>query len=109
MHPSRLSHVLPFTPSVDRAVTFCREALGLRLSDRSRDIVAFNHARHGCDHHLLAYVKSTARGWHHSSWDVPSVHDVGLGSERMRKGGFGEEWYVWGPEMPVYFIQNTEA
>jgi len=92
VHPQRLSHVMLFTPDVDRAVTFCREALGLRLSDRSLDIVAFNHARHGCDHHLLAYAKSSARGWHHSSWDVPNVHDVGLGSEQMRQGGHGEGW-----------------
>jgi len=92
VHPQRLSHVMLFTPNVERATTFCREALGLRLSDRSLDIVAFNHARHGSDHHLVAYVKSTARGWHHSSWDVPSVHEVGLGSEQMRRGGYGEGW-----------------
>ena len=92
VHPTRLSHVMLFTPDVDRAIMFCREALGLRLSDRSLDIVAFNHARHGCDHHLVAYAKSSARGWHHSSWDVPSVHDVGLGSEQMRKFGYSEGW-----------------
>ncbi|MGH8788635.1 MAG: VOC family protein [Cupriavidus necator] len=158
VRPARLSHVLLFTPDVDRAVAFCREALGLRLSDRSGDLVAFNHARHGSDHHLVAYVKSAARGWHHSSWDVPSVNEVGLGAEQMRNGGFGEGWgtgrhvlgsnyfhyvrdpwgsfteysadidfvpagmtwpagdfppedslYVWGPEVPEYFIHNTEA
>jgi catechol 2,3-dioxygenase-like lactoylglutathione lyase family enzyme len=92
VHPTRLSHVLLFTPDVDRGIAFCREALGLRLSDRARDIVAFNHARHGSDHHLLAYAKSSARGWHHSSWDVPSAHEVGLGAEQMRKGGFGQGW-----------------
>jgi catechol 2,3-dioxygenase-like lactoylglutathione lyase family enzyme len=158
VHPTRLSHVMLFTPEVEGAVTFCRDALGLRLSDRSRDIVAFNHARHGSDHHLVAYARSGARGWHHSAWDVPSVHDVGLGAEQMRKAGFGEGWgtarhvlgsnffhyvrdpwgsfseysadidyvpagttwpardfppedslYVWGPEMPDYFIRNSEA
>jgi catechol 2,3-dioxygenase-like lactoylglutathione lyase family enzyme len=90
--PQRLSHVMLFTPDVDRAVAFCREALGLRLSDRSLDSVAFNHARHGSDHHLVAYAKSSARGWHHSAWDVPSVHDVGLGSEQMRRGGYDKGW-----------------
>ncbi|NDZ17508.1 metapyrocatechase [Variovorax sp. WS11] len=92
VHPTRLSHVLLFTPDVERAIGFCREALGLRLSDRSGDLVAFNHARHGCDHHLVAYAKSSARGWHHSSWDVPSVNEVGLGAEQMRNGGYGEGW-----------------
>lgn len=158
VHPARLSHVLLFTPDVDRAVAFCSEALGLRLSDRSGSIVAFNHARHGSDHHLVAYVKSAARGWHHSSWDVPSVNEVGLGAEQMREGGYGQGWgtarhvlgsnyfhyvrdpwgsfaeysaeidfvpaglawpagdfppedslYLWGPEVPDYFIHNTEA
>jgi catechol 2,3-dioxygenase-like lactoylglutathione lyase family enzyme len=92
VRPTRLSHVLLFTPDVDRAIAFCRDALGLRLSDRARDIVAFNHARHGGDHHLLAYARSSARGWHHSSWDVPSAHEVGLGAAQMRKGGYADGW-----------------
>ncbi|MDT4837552.1 HpaD: 3,4-dihydroxyphenylacetate 2,3-dioxygenase [compost metagenome] len=92
VHPTRLSHVLLFTPDVQRAVTFCHDALGLRLSDRSGDLVAFNHARHGSDHHLVAYAKSSARGWHHSSWDVPGINEVGQGAEQMRQGGHHAGW-----------------
>ncbi len=158
VHPRRLSHVLLFTSDINRSIAFYRDALGLRLSDRSGDVVAFLHARHGSDHHLIAFAASSARGWHHSSWDVESVDDVGLGGEQMRKAGYTEGWgtarhvlgsnyfyyvrdpwgsfaeysanmdfvpagmawaaedhpledslYLWGPALPDYFIQNSEA
>ncbi|MGH8516278.1 MAG: VOC family protein [Panacagrimonas sp.] len=158
VRPNRLSHVMLFTPDVGRAVRYYGQALGLRMSDWSQDIVAFTHGRHGSDHHLLAFVKSSARGWHHSSWDVASVDEVGLGAEQMRRAGYiegwgtarhvlgsnyfhyvrdpwgsfaefsadidfipaGTEWssmeyepedslYLWGPEVPPYFVLNTEA
>lgn len=90
--PRRLSHVVLFTPSVEKALSFYRNALGLRLSDRSGDAVAFTHARHGSDHHLIAFSASDARGWHHSAWDVASVDEVGAGAEQMRKAGYPHGW-----------------
>lgn len=156
--PTRLSHVLLFTPDVPRLVAFYTQALGLNLSDRSGDLIAFTHAPHGCDHHLIAFAKSAGKGFHHSSWDVPRVEDVGLGAMQMRKAGYGEQWgvgrhvlgsnyfdyirdragawweyschidyipagtrwiagdhppedsfYLWGPDVPANFIENTEA
>ena len=92
--PDRLSHVLLFATDVARQVAFYRNVLGLRLSDQSADIIAFLHAPHGCDHHLIAFAKSTARGWHHSSWDVPGMEDVGLGWMQMQQAGYVN---VWGP------------
>ena len=55
------------------AIDFYSRNLGLQLSDRSRDIVAFMHGIHGSDHHLLAFAKSDSPGFHHCSWDVGSV------------------------------------
>lgn len=92
--PTRLSHILLFTPDVGGAVELYSKAVGLNLSDRSGNIVAFMHARHGCDHHLLAFVKSKSRGFHHSSWDVPGLEELGLASEQMRKAGHGHHWGV---------------
>jgi catechol 2,3-dioxygenase-like lactoylglutathione lyase family enzyme len=92
VRPRRLAHVLLFTSDINRSIDFYRDALGLRLSDRSQDAVAFMHARHGCDHHLVAFASSSARGWHHSSWDVPSFDDVGEGGEQMRKAGYTRGW-----------------
>jgi catechol 2,3-dioxygenase-like lactoylglutathione lyase family enzyme len=92
VRPRRLSHVLLFTPDVSRALDFYGNALGLRLSDRSRDIIAFTHAPHGSDHHLVAFAKSSARGWHHSAWDVDNVNLVGEGASQMAAAGYTKGW-----------------
>ncbi|MGA8514323.1 MAG: VOC family protein [Burkholderiaceae bacterium] len=92
VHPRWLSHVLVFTADVSRMIDFCTEVLGLRLSDRSVDIVAFMHTPHGSDHHLLAFVGSAGPGLHHTSWDVGRLDDVGEGSEQLRKAGYSEGW-----------------
>nr|AMK59320.1 catechol 2,3-dioxygenase [uncultured bacterium UPO52_UPO55_UPO58_UPO72] len=92
VRPRRLSHVLFFSPDVPRAVAFYEQALGLKLSDRSQDIIAFTHARHGCDHHLVAFAKSGAKGFHHAAWDVPTIDDVGNGAEQMAAAGYVEGW-----------------
>lgn len=94
VHPRYLSHVLFFTPDVPRMLAFCAEVLGLRLSDRSGDGVAFIHTPHGSDHHLLAFAKSNAPGLHHSSWDVASVDEVGSGAEQMMAAGYKRGWGV---------------
>lgn len=94
VRPRRLSHVLRFTPDVARQIRFCEDVLGMRLSDKSVDLVAFLHGVHGSDHHLCAFVKSEAPGYHHSSWDVGSVDEVGWGAETMRAAGYTNGWGV---------------
>jgi catechol 2,3-dioxygenase-like lactoylglutathione lyase family enzyme len=158
VQPRRMSHVLLFTPDVLRAVDFYERALGLRLSDRSADLIAFMHGTHGSDHHLVAFAKSNAKGWHHVAWDVDGIDEVGTGSSQMAAAGYTRGWgmgrhvlgsnyfhyvmdpwgsfsefsadidfvtaghvwpagdfppedslYLWGPDVPPYFIHNTEA
>ncbi len=94
VRPRRLSHVLRFTPDVMRMVRFCTDVLGLRLSDHSGDVIAFTHALHGSDHHVMAFAKSDRPGLHHSSWEVRSVDEVGRGSEQMRDAGYADGWGV---------------
>ena len=94
VRPRHLSHVLLFTPDVDRQIAFYRDVLGLRLSDRSGDIIAFMHGPHSSDHHLVAFAKSHAPGYHHSSWDVASIDEVGLGAEHMKLQGYTKGWGV---------------
>src|SRR3954453_6484560 len=65
--PRRLAHVLIFTRDVMKGIQFYRDVLGMRLSDRSGDIIAFMHGIHGSDHHMVAFAKSDAPGLHHSS------------------------------------------
>jgi catechol 2,3-dioxygenase-like lactoylglutathione lyase family enzyme len=92
--PRRLSHILRFTTNVDRAIDFYCRVLGMGLSDRSGDGIAFLHAIHGSDHHLMAFVKSGEPGLHHLSWVMPSVDSVGLGAMTMADSGYSKGWGV---------------
>ena len=92
--PRRLSHVLLFSTDVLRSVKFYSDALGLRLSDRSGEIIAFMHGAHASDHHMLAFAKSDHPGYHHSSWDVASIDDIGLGMQHMVACGHGRGWGI---------------
>ncbi len=94
VRPRHLSHVLLFTPDVLRQTAFYTDVFGLRLSDRSADIIAFMHGPHSSDHHLVAFAKSNAPGFHHSSWDVGSIDEVGLGAEQMKARGYTKGWGV---------------
>jgi predicted enzyme related to lactoylglutathione lyase len=91
VRPRRLSHMLLFTTDIARAVAFYSRNLGLRLSDRS-DVVAFMHAVHGSDHHILAFALSAGPGIHHSSWDVGAIDDIGLGAMHMADHGYTRGW-----------------
>ena len=51
--PRRLGHVLHFTTDMNRRLAFYQNVLGLRLSDRSGDLVAFMHHEGDSDHHIL--------------------------------------------------------
>lgn len=156
--PRRLSHFAIFASDVIGATAWYEQTLGLRLSDGSGPVVAFLHGAHGSDHHLLALVGSSHCGLHHSSWDVGSVQEVGLGSAQMLRAGYtrgwgvgrhvlganyfyyatdpwgshaefsadidyipadcdwpanpnhdpGDSFYLWGPNLPDGFIDNTE-
>ena len=92
VNPRRLAHVLLFTRDVEKAVQFYTRTLGLRLSDRSGDGIAFLHGIHGSDHHMIAFVTSSAPGLHHLSWDVGSVDDIGRGAMHMLDKGFSKGW-----------------
>lgn len=92
--PQRLSHLALMTPSVPARMAFYVDALGLRLSDRSGDGVAFLHAPHGGDHHLIALAKGPGAALHHLSWDVPTVEDVGNGMGRLQAAGYSTGWGV---------------
>jgi catechol 2,3-dioxygenase-like lactoylglutathione lyase family enzyme len=94
VRPRRLSHVLLFSSDVLRSVRFYADALGLRLSDHSGDVIAFMHGAHASDHHMLAFAKSDGPGLHHSSWDVASVDDVGIGMQQMIDHGYPDGWGV---------------
>lgn len=92
VRPRRLSHALVFVHDVHEAIKFYQDALGVRLSDESGGLVAFMHGAHGSDHHMIAFTKSDGGGFHHCSWDVGSVEDIGRGAEQMADLGFDSGW-----------------
>jgi catechol 2,3-dioxygenase-like lactoylglutathione lyase family enzyme len=92
VRPRRLAHMLVFTRDIPAAIRFYRDVLGLRLSDRSGDMIAFMHGIHGSDHHMIAFVKSEGPGLHHLSWDVASINEIGIGAMQMADKGFCAGW-----------------
>ena len=88
----RLSHILLFTTSVNAAIQFYTNVLGLKLSDRAGEILAFFHGVHGSDHHMVAFAKSDQPGFHHASWIVPSVDQIGVGAVSMAERGYRKSW-----------------
>jgi catechol 2,3-dioxygenase len=92
IHPRRLAHVLLFARDLEKSIAFYCDALGLRVSDRVPGVVAFLHAPHGSDHHVVAFVQGAAPGLHHCSWDVGSLHDIGQGAMHMAAQGYAEGW-----------------
>ena len=92
VRPHRLAHCLIFTSDVPGAISFYKDVLGLRLSDQSGGIVAFMHGMHGSDHHLLAFATSNGPGFHHCSWDVGQIDEIGRGALYMVNKGFVKGW-----------------
>src|SRR5438132_746299 len=80
VQPWRLGHVLFFSPDVGRQIAFYTDTLGMKLSDRSGDIIAFIRPPGGSDHHVIAFAKSDRPGFHHASYEVGSVDQVGHGA-----------------------------
>jgi catechol 2,3-dioxygenase-like lactoylglutathione lyase family enzyme len=88
--PRRLGHVLLFSPDLGRQIRFYTEVLGLKLSDRSRDLIAF--MRCSTDHHNVAVLASRGPGFHHGSFEVGSVDEISLGALRMADRGWQPGW-----------------
>jgi catechol 2,3-dioxygenase-like lactoylglutathione lyase family enzyme len=91
VHPERLSHVMCFTADIDQAISFYSRTLGLRLSDRTQN-AAFMYGIHGSNHHIMAFAKSEAPGFHHCAWDVEKIDDIGLGAMNMAHKGYAQGW-----------------
>ena len=92
VHPRRLAHLAMFVSDVSATISFLIDRLGMRLSDRSEDQVAFLHGAHGSDHHMIALGLSDGPGMHHCSWDVATIGEVGQGAMQMAAAGYTRGW-----------------
>jgi catechol 2,3-dioxygenase-like lactoylglutathione lyase family enzyme len=89
--PRRLGHTLLFTPQPEQMTAFYTDVLGLRVSDRIHGLVTFLNAGPG-DHHIFGFIASSHPGFHHASFEVPSIDAIALGADRMRNKGRDPGW-----------------
>jgi catechol 2,3-dioxygenase len=89
--PSRITHVVFNSADVAVAQRFFEEALGFRLSDRTK-IMAF--MRCNSDHHSIALADSDANTLNHIAFVMPDLDAVMRGAGRMRDAGWPIEWGV---------------
>ncbi len=91
--PRRLGHTLRFTPDLDRQTDFYTRLVGMRLSDRSPGIVTFlRNGEGGSDHHVMGFIKSDRPGFHHASFEVANIDEIGIGACRMIDKGYRNGW-----------------
>jgi catechol 2,3-dioxygenase-like lactoylglutathione lyase family enzyme len=89
--PRRLGHTLLFTAQPQEMTAFYTSVLGLQLSDRITGLVTFLNAGPG-DHHIFGFIASSHRGFHHASFEVPSIDAIALGADRMTARGRPAGW-----------------
>jgi catechol 2,3-dioxygenase-like lactoylglutathione lyase family enzyme len=89
--PRRLGHCLVFTPDQAASTAFYVDVLGLAISDRISGLVTFLNAGPG-DHHVFGFITSTHAGFHHASYEVPSIDAIGTGAMRMHERGWSTGW-----------------
>ncbi len=88
--PRRLGHVLLFTGDLQRQLDFYTRVLGMKLTDRSRQVIVF--LRCTPDHHNLAFLASKGPGFHHGSFEVGNVDEIAMGAANMQEAGWQPGW-----------------
>ena len=93
VQPRRLGHTLRFTPNLERQIEFYTRIVGMRLSDRSQDIIAFlRSGEGGSDHHVLGFIAGDRPGYHHASFEVANIDELGIGACRLLDKGYRNGW-----------------
>jgi len=92
VQPTRLGHTLRFTPQMDKMLDFYLRVVGLQLSDRAADIVAFMRGHGNSDHHVFGFIKSDRPGFHHASFEVENVDAIGMGACSLLDKGYKDGW-----------------
>lgn len=89
--PVKITHVVLNSENVAVAQRFFEDALGFRLSDRTR-IMAF--MRCGSDHHSIALADAEENSLNHVAFLMPDLDSVMRGGGRMNDAGYPIEWGV---------------
>ena len=80
------------TPDLDASMSFLTDVLGFKLSDTSPGIIAF--LRCSADHHNVGLINSPVPFFHHSSWQVNDVDEIGKGAHNLL--AVDPDRHVWG-------------
>ncbi len=103
--PERLSHVNINSDATDATARFFTDALGFRLSDRSK-IMAF--VRCNSDHHAVVIADAAVNGLNHVAFMMPSLEGVMRGAGRVVDHGTPIGWGVGrhgpGDNVFAYFV-----
>ena len=89
--PVKITHVVLNSKDVAAAQLFFENALGFRLSDRTR-IMAF--MRCCADHHSIALADANENSLNHIAFVMPDLDSVMRGGGRMQDEGYPIEWGV---------------
>ena len=103
--PQRLSHVNINSEATDATARFLNEALGFKLTDRSK-MMAF--VRCNADHHAIVIADAATNGLNHVAFMMPSLEGVMRASGRMVDHGHPIGWGVGrhgpGDNVFAYFV-----
>jgi catechol-2,3-dioxygenase len=103
--PVKITHVVLNSEDVAVAQRFFEDALGFKLSDRTR-IMAF--MRCSLDHHCIALADAQHNCLNHIAFLMPTLDDVMRGGGRMTDAGYPIEWGVGrhgpGNNVFAYFV-----
>jgi catechol-2,3-dioxygenase len=106
--PLRLAHVNLNSTDVESATAFYENALGFRLTDRSK---AMAFVRCNGDHHVVVIAQAPVNGLNHVAFLMPDLESVMRGSGRMIDAGFPIGWGVGrhgpGDNVFAYFVDPT--
>ncbi len=87
--PVRLAHVVLNSHDVARSQRFFEQALGFKLSDRTR-MMAFLRCNN--DHHSVAFGDSDRDSLNHIAFLMPDLDSVMRGGGRMKDAGYPVGW-----------------
>jgi len=79
--PRKLGHVLYTTPDFEASMRFLTDVLGFKVSDTSAGVIAF--LRCSSDHHNVGLINAPVPFFHHSSWQVNDLDEIGQGAQNL--------------------------
>ena len=91
--PIRLAHTVLNSHDVAQGLAFYEQALGFKLSDRTRIMAFIRIPQDGPgDHHSIALADADNDCLNHIAFVMPDLESVMRGGGRMKDAGYGIQW-----------------